>query len=73
MKPGYAPQCPNHRCALEGLPFPLPTKGIGKCPISGADFEFEADVDESKVITDKFGNITKAVGWRISGGEGASS
>jgi hypothetical protein len=61
------PRCPNHNEPLEGCGFPLPAKGVGKCPISGADFEFEAEVDEAKTLVDKFGNVKKETGFRVSG------
>lgn len=68
-KPGYAPKCPNHACALEGLGFPMPAKGTGTCPVSGAEFEFEAEIDEEKMVKDKAGNLTKASKWKITGND----
>jgi hypothetical protein len=68
-KPSYKPVCPNHGEPLEGCGFPLPAKGVGKCPVSGVDFEFEAETDEDKIVTDKFGNVSKSVGWRVDGDE----
>jgi hypothetical protein len=67
--PSYSPKCPNHGVALEGMGFPMKSKGVGKCPISGADFEFEATLDEDKVVMDKDGNTTKAAGWRVDGND----
>ena len=67
--PTYSPKCPNHFEPLEGCGFPLPSKGTGMCPVSGASFDFEAEVDEAKVALDKFGNKTKAVGWKLSGSD----
>ncbi len=66
-KPSWVPRCPNHGSPLEGCGFPLPQKGVGKCPISGCDFEFEATVDQEKTVLDKFGNMKKEVGWKIEG------
>ncbi len=67
--PSFAPKCPNHGAPLEGLPFPLPEKGTGKCPVSGVDFEFNVSIDESRTIQDKNGNITKALAWETRGNE----
>lgn len=67
--PSFTPKCPNHGAALEGCGFPLPAKGTGRCPVSGAEFEFEAVVDEEKTVLDKDGNVSKEVGWRINGQE----
>lgn len=68
-KPSYKPVCPNHNEPLEACGFPLPAKGTGKCPVSGADFDFEAEVDNDKITLDKFGNAQKTVGWRVEGDE----
>lgn len=65
--PSYTPKCPNHGATLEGCGFPLPQQGIGKCPISGADFAFSATVDQEKMSIDKNGNPTKTPGWKIEG------
>lgn len=64
-----APKCPNHSCPLEGIPFPLPRKGEGICPVSGAHFDFVADVDEEKMAVDKYGNKTKEYTWTLTGEE----
>jgi hypothetical protein len=69
MKPSFTPKCPNHNVALEGCGFPLPSKGVGKCPISGADFEFEAEVQADKMVVDKDGNMSKSTGWKVEGDE----
>lgn len=69
--PSHLPKCPNHGCALEGCGFPLPRKGEGICPVSGAHFEFEVDIAESstEVKKDKDGNIIKTVGWKLNGND----
>ncbi len=59
--------CPNHGCPLEGMGFPLPKKGVGMCPVSGAHFEFEAEVQEDKMVQNKDGTITKAKGYKLTG------
>jgi hypothetical protein len=69
MKPSSKPQCPNHAVALEGCGFPLPKKGVGMCPVSGAEFEFEVDVNETEVVQDKFGNLIKKPKWNLTGEE----
>lgn len=65
------PLCPNHGCPLEGMGFPMPAKGEGMCPVSGAHFAYEVDIDESKVreVKDKNGNITKVSDWKVSGND----
>lgn len=65
----WKPRCPNHGEPLEGLPFPLDSKGIGKCPVSGVDFEYEARTDDSQIKKDKEGNIIKNVGYQVTGDE----
>ena len=67
--PTYRPLCPNHGCPLEDIPFPMPAKGEGVCPISGAHFDFVAEVDEEKISKDKFGNTQKSLGWKVTGEE----
>lgn len=69
MKPSTKPQCPNHFEPLEGIGFPIPAKGVGKCPVSGVDFEFEASTDPVQVVKDKAGNITKKPTWEVTGNE----
>ncbi len=70
-KPSWKPTCPNHGATLEGMPFPLPAKGTGMCPVSGAYFEFEAEVQDSEtsMVVDKNGNKVKKVDWKLSGNE----
>lgn len=67
--PSFPVRCPNHGVKLEGMPFPLPARGVGMCPVSGADFEFEVEIDETKVRVDKNGNSIKEVGWKLTGTE----
>jgi hypothetical protein len=69
MIPTFKPKCPNHGAPLEGMGFPLPRKGQGMCPVSGASFDFEAEIDTAYVQLDKFGNATKSVGWKVSGSD----
>jgi hypothetical protein len=68
-RPSYVPSCPNHSCPLEGCGFPLPAKGTGKCPVSGADFDFEVEVDEAKITKDKDGKMVKGSKWKLTGNE----
>lgn len=67
--PSYKPSCPNHGCPLDGCGFPLPKKGVGVCPVSGYHFEFEAEVDEEKMVKDANENMTKSVGWKLIGND----
>lgn len=68
MKNGK-PCCPNHGEPLEGCGFPLPQKGTGVCPVSGAVFSFEVDVESTETKRDKFGNMVKVKKFKISGEE----
>lgn len=67
ITPSGAVKCPNHFCDLEGVPFPLPEKGTGRCPVSGAIFEFEAKLDPLVKIVLKDGTITKKPYWDVRG------
>lgn len=67
--PSFLPKCPNHGCALEGCGFPLPRKGTGTCPVSKAPFDFEVETDAAITLKDKFGVITKRVGWKVDGSD----
>lgn len=69
QKPSFKPCCPNHGEPLEGIPFPMPSKGVGICPVSGCPFEFEVETDETKIIIDKNGTPNKSVGWKVTGEE----
>ena len=68
-KNSFKPCCPNHSEPLEGLPFPLPLKGQGRCPISGCMFEYEVELDENKVFVDKFGKKQFAKVFKVEGNE----
>lgn len=65
----YGPKCPNHGCPLEGLPFPLPTKGTGRCAISGVAFDYEIEIDETSKKVDKNGNLIKDISWKVDGND----
>lgn len=67
--PTFSPKCPNHGCPLDGCGFPLPAKGHGICPVSGARFDFEVEVDEVKTVKDKDGNLKKGSKWKLTGNE----
>ena len=67
--PSYRPVCPNHGEPLDGIPFPMPSKGTGICPVSGCPFDFEVELDEAQLVKDKFGNTTKAIKWNVQGDE----
>jgi hypothetical protein len=40
------PKCPNHGCPLMIGVFPIPAVGTGKCPVSGADFDYQVAQDK---------------------------
>lgn len=63
------PRCPMCHSLLEGCGFPLPKKGVGRCPAGMIDFEFELDLSETEEEKkkDKFGNIIKEKSWKITG------
>lgn len=61
--------CPNHNEELEGLPFPIPSKGTGVCPVSKCEFDYEAELDQTEVKKDKNGNLIKSLHWNVSGDE----
>lgn len=67
--PTFKPKCPNHGEPLEGCGFPLPRKGTGTCPVSGAPFDFEVELDEKTLVLDKTGKLTPTVGWKVSGND----
>ena len=67
--PSFKPVCPKHGCPLDGLPFPLTPKGVGMCPVSGCSFEYEVELDDTKMVKDKDGNMTKKIGWNVNGSE----
>jgi hypothetical protein len=68
-KPSFKPCCPNHGEPLEGLPFPIPEKGTGICPISGCRFAYEVEIDEEEKVVDKFGKESKRMKWKLDGKE----
>lgn len=47
----------------------MPSKGTGKCPVSGVDFDYEVELDEAQMVKDKDGNTTKAIKWNVQGDE----
>lgn len=69
------PKCPNHGEYLEGLPFPMKEKGSGMCPVSGAMFAYEMELDTTEAgqttTKDKDGNVKKVPGekWILEGDE----
>ena len=69
IMPSGTVRCPNHGCELEGVPFPLPEKGVGRCPVSKCSFEFESKIDPDMVVTLKDGTVTKMSRWEVTGSE----
>jgi len=67
--PSFKPKCPNHGVDLVDLPFPLPSKGVGVCPISHCQFEFEIAIDEEEVVMNKDGTTDKKMKWKTEGEE----
>lgn len=65
----YKPVCPNHNVELVDLPFPLPSKGEGTCPISSCRFDYEIEMDESVMTRDKDGNMVKGKKFKVEGEE----
>lgn len=65
----FKPRCPNHNEPLEDCGFPLPAKGSGTCPVSGALFDFEVETDVTKVknVVDTAGNVKKVAPYKVSG------
>ncbi len=65
------PKCPNHGSFLEGMGFPMPKKGTGICPVSGAPFAYEIDLDddETKMVKDKDGNLVKGTKIKVTGND----
>lgn len=65
------PRCPNHDVELTQCGFPLPAKGQGVCPVSGATFAFEVDVgavgDELKL--DSSGKVVVEKKYKIEGSD----
>jgi len=67
--PTFGPRCPNHGEFLDGIGFPMPKKGTGICPVSGCPFDFEIELDEDKIVMDKFGKPIKHKDWNVTGDE----
>ena len=65
------PKCPNHGSPLDGLPRPVPATGIGRCPVSGAEFEYTVDLDESKMTVERTirGDLVKVPAYIVRGEE----
>lgn len=56
--------------ALIDLPFPLPEKGVGVCPVSMCEFEFEATPPKNeKIVMTKDGKLEKSMEWTVKGDE----
>lgn len=64
-------KCPNHGCPLTELGFPPKAKGLGVCPVSGAKFEYEMEIDkegaEKTYQLDKNGNKVAQKTYVIEG------
>lgn len=65
------PQCPNHKVDLTQCGFPIPAKGQGVCPVSGATFAFEADIAEvgTEIKLDRDGKPVVEHKWKITGSD----
>lgn len=65
------PKCPNHEVELTQCGFPLPARGQGVCPVSGATFDFEVDVEEGmqEVKYDRSGKAIIEQKWKITGSD----
>lgn len=63
------PKCPNHLEPLKNIPFPIPQKGTGICPVSKCSFDYEIELDQQVNKLDKFGNLIKSYHWNTSGDE----
>lgn len=65
------PLCPNHQVELTQTGFPVPPKGQGVCPVSGAWFAFEADVGEAtdEIKYDRDGKPIVKRNWKITGSD----
>lgn len=62
-------KCPNHNEWLMGIESPVPKKGVGKCPVSGVDFEFEADPNEVEYARTASGDIIKQPKMKVTGND----
>lgn len=65
----FGPRCPNHHEILEGIGFPVPKKGTGRCPVSKCMFAFEINMDETTMVKDKEGNMVKDIKWKLEGND----
>ncbi len=74
-KPNKKICCPNHGEPLEGIGFPMPSKGTGICPVSGVRFDYEVEIDNTEagqvLERDANGNLRKVPGttFKVSGDE----
>ena len=74
-KPRGRPCCPNHGEPLDGIGFPMPSKGTGICPVSKCPFDYEIQVDNTEagqvVERSSDGTLKKVPGstWKVSGDE----
>lgn len=71
MTTNSKPRCPNHDVELTQCGFPIPKRGQGVCPVSGASFDFEIDVAESTTALklNAKGEIIKTTQWKITGND----
>lgn len=60
-------KCPNHGEPLEGVESPLPTKGIGICPVSKCPFHFEANPESKKLRVNSRGEYEEVCEYTING------
>lgn len=70
--PSHRPTCPNHKCPLDGIPFPMPRKGEGICPVSGARFAFEVNAQEAseEMVKDRDGRLVpRPADWKVIGND----
>lgn len=63
------PKCPNHGCPLDGIPKPMPLKGEGICPVSGAHFAYEVDGDKTELKRDSSGNMFEVKTFNVTGND----
>lgn len=62
--------CPNHGEPLElSLDQLTATKGTAPCPISKCLFDFTQEVDETKMVQDKYGNLIPTKTFKVEGDE----
>ena len=63
--PSFKPKCPDCGEQLEGLPFPLPNKGEGRCPVGMCMVTFEVDLTNSTMAKGKDGKLYKTSRWKM--------